>query len=94
VIAGVVVGVALANRALTPTPTCASGKLNIDGSTAFALVVNEIATEYEQDCPGAQITVRSDGSVQGLSDLERNSGKTPVIAMYDGCPRSLPTRSS
>jgi ABC-type phosphate transport system substrate-binding protein len=89
-VAGTVVGVALANRALTPTPTCASGKLNIDGSTAFAPIVNEVATEYEQDCPGAQITVRSDGSVQGLSDLERNSGKTPVIAMYDGLPPQPP----
>jgi ABC-type phosphate transport system substrate-binding protein len=89
-VAGTVVGVALANRALTPAPTCASGKLNIDGSTAFAPIVNEVATEYEQDCPGAQITVRSDGSVQGLSDLERNSGKTPVIAMYDGLPPQPP----
>jgi ABC-type phosphate transport system substrate-binding protein len=89
-LAGTVVGVALANRALTPTPVCASGKLDIDGSTAFAPVVNEVATEYEQHCPGAQITVRGVGSAAGLTDLEQNSGKTPVIAMYDGLPPQPP----
>lgn len=89
-VAGTVVGVALANRALTPAPVCASGKLDIDGSTAFAPVVNQVATEYERYCPGAQITVRGVGSAAGLSDLEQNSGQTPVIAMYDGLPAQPP----
>src|SRR5215475_1212988 len=41
-------GVALANRALTPSPACAAGKIEFDGSTAFAPIINEVATEYEQ----------------------------------------------
>lgn len=89
-VAGVIVGVALANQALTPTPVCASGKLTIEGSTAFAPVFTQVVTEYEQDCPGAQITVRGVGSVQGLQDLERDTGSTPIIAMYDGLPRQAP----
>lgn len=87
---GVVVGVAVANRALAPAPVCASGKADIEGSTAFAPVFNEVATEYEQDCPDAQITVRGVGSVQGLADLEQNTSTTPVIAMYDGLPEQAP----
>jgi ABC-type phosphate transport system substrate-binding protein len=89
-VAGTVVGVALANRALAPAPVCASGKLDIEGSTAFAPVFNEVATEYEQHCPGAQITVRGVGSVQGLKDLEQDPGSAPIIAMYDGSPKQAP----
>jgi phosphate transport system substrate-binding protein len=89
-VVGVVGGVKIANRALTPSPACARGKLDIDGSTAFAPVFNEVATEYEQDCPGAQITVQGVGSIQGLADLERNTSSTPIIAMYDGVPLQPP----
>jgi len=89
-VAGVVIGVTLANRALAPAPVCASGQVEIEGSTAFAPVFNQVATEYEQHCPGAQITVRGTGSVQGLTDLEQNQGTTPLIAMYDGLPEQPP----
>jgi len=34
--------------------------------------------------------VRGTGSVQGLTDLEQNQGRTPVIAMYDGLPEQPP----
>jgi phosphate transport system substrate-binding protein len=86
---GVAGGVALANRALTPAPTCAPGQINFAGSTAFAPIMNEVATEYEQDCPQAQITISAVGSSEGLSDLE-HAGKTPVVAMSDGLPQQLP----
>jgi phosphate transport system substrate-binding protein len=86
---GVAGGVALANRALEPSPTCAQGAIDFDGSTAFAPVMNEVATEYEQDCPQAQITIRAVGSAEGLSDLEGGSS-TPVVAMSDGLPQHLP----
>ena len=86
---GVTGGVALANRALTPAPTCAPGHVDFDGSTAFAPIMNEVATEYQQDCPEAQITVRAVGSDKGLSDLE-HANKTPVVAMSDGLPQQLP----
>src|SRR5438552_8448536 len=81
---------ALANRARDPAPVCASGELDIEGSTAFAPVFNEVVTEYVQLCPGAHITVRGVGSGQGLADLEQNTSKTPMIAMYDGTPKQAP----
>jgi len=86
---GVAGGVALANRALTPAPTCAPGKIDFDGSTAFAPIMNEVATEYVQDCPQAQITIRAVGSAAGLADLAHKS-KAPVVAMSDGLPQRLP----
>jgi len=88
-VVGVAGGVALANRALTPAPTCAAGKIDFDGSTAFAPIMNEVATEYEQDCPQAQITIRAVGSAEGLADLA-HSNKTPVVALSDGLPQQLP----
>ena len=84
-------GVALANRALTPAPACAPGKVEFDGSTAFAPIINEVATEYEQDCPQAQITVRAIGSAEGLTALRHGSNETPVVAMLDGQPQGLPS---
>jgi phosphate transport system substrate-binding protein len=86
---GVAGGVALANRALTPAPTCAPGTIDFDGSTAFAPIMNEVAAEYQQACPQAQITIRAVGSADGLADLERRD-KTPVVAMSDGLPQQLP----
>jgi ABC-type phosphate transport system substrate-binding protein len=88
-VCGVTGGVALANRALTPSPTCAPGKIYFDGSTAFAPIMNEVATEYEQDCPQARIAIHAVGSADGLADLARNL-KTPVVAMSDGLPQTLP----
>lgn len=89
-VAGVGAGVALANRALTPAPVCASGSLEVEGSTAFAPVANQVASEYEQDCPAAQITVRAIGSGDGLSALETRTGGPPIIAMHDGLPPQPP----
>jgi ABC-type phosphate transport system substrate-binding protein len=84
-------GVALANRALAPAPVCAPGKVDFDGSTAFAPIINEVATEYEQDCPQAQIAVRAIGSSEGQTVLQQGNNETPVVAMLDGQPRGLPS---
>jgi phosphate transport system substrate-binding protein len=86
---GVAGGVALANRALTPAPTCAQGKVDFDGSTAFAPIMNEVATEYQQDCPEAQVTINAVGSAEDLAELAHRNN-TPVVAMSDGLPQSLP----
>lgn len=34
--------------------------------------------------------MRGVGSVQGLKDLEQNTGPAPIIAMYDGLPKQAP----
>ncbi|HVT67851.1 MAG TPA: substrate-binding domain-containing protein [Trebonia sp.] len=87
---GVIVGVKIANRGLAVSPVCGRGQLTIEGSTAFAPIFNQVVTEYEQLCSGAQITVRAVGSIAGLSDLKAASDKSSVIAMYDGLPTDDP----
>jgi hypothetical protein len=78
------------NDGNTPHPACGSGSLGIEGSTAFAPIINQVATEYERYCTQAHITISAVGSAQGLTDLEH--GK-PVLAMYDGDPPSPPASS-
>src|SRR5262249_29646920 len=58
---------------------------------AFAPIINEVATEYEQDCPQAQIAVRGIGSAEGLTALRQQRSGTPVVAMLDGQPQGLPS---
>ena len=84
-------GVWLTGRTLTPAPQCAGGTLQLDGSTAFAPIAKQVATEYEQDCQGEQpqITVDAMGSVAGLQALS-GAGSGQVIAMYDGLPSPPP----
>lgn len=85
VVVGVLIGVQAVTGANTPSATCAAGTLNIDGSTAFAPVANQVATDYERLCgPSVSITVNADDSDKGLGDLKSNKSTTPVIAMYDG----------
>jgi phosphate transport system substrate-binding protein len=60
---------------------CATGHITIDGSTAFEPAVYEIAGDYHQACPGANITVNGNGSIAGINAL--NSGAADA-AMFDG----------
>lgn len=52
-------------------PSCVSGTLNIDGSTALQPLVEAVAQDYMQYCPGAIITVGGGASKTGLADVER-----------------------
>ncbi|SOD58571.1 phosphate ABC transporter substrate-binding protein, PhoT family [Streptomyces zhaozhouensis] len=79
---------------------CASGELALTGSTAFAPVLEEAATAYEDTCPGSRITVTADGSANGLNALEsagreHERGEPSMLAFSDGPkgdghPRLLP----
>ncbi|WP_131765047.1 substrate-binding domain-containing protein [Candidatus Protofrankia californiensis] len=77
-------------RNVPPPIGCATGKLTVIGSTAFAPVAREIAEKYESDCPDSKITVNPHGSNEGIQELaeaggESASGSSPaVIAVYDG----------
>jgi ABC-type phosphate transport system substrate-binding protein len=88
-VAGATAGASLNNHVVTPTAKCGEGTLTIEGSTAFAPIMTLVATEYEQQCPNAQITVTGNGSGQGLTELEHGDNP-PGIAMYDGTPVPLP----
>jgi ABC-type phosphate transport system substrate-binding protein len=76
-------GVALANRALTPAAACADGHVTIQGSTAFAPIANQVATAFNQSCPGATFTVRAVGSGTGFTELQKAPDATE-IALSDG----------
>ncbi|MFD4996533.1 substrate-binding domain-containing protein [Streptomyces buecherae] len=69
-------------------PVCASGELVIDGSTAFAKPMRAIANDYQKQCPGAEIEVRANGSLNGLRNLSHAGREDPdrqpaFIAMSD-----------
>nr|WP_157166522.1 substrate-binding domain-containing protein [Streptomyces typhae] len=74
---------------------CASGELTVVGSTAFRPVVEELKEKYEDDCPGASITVSAHGSTAGIRELNREGARyarkhkksPPMIALSDG-PKS------
>lgn len=55
-------------------PSCVSGTLNIDGSTALQPLVEAMAQSYMQHCSGALITVGGGASKTGLTDVEQGHG--------------------
>jgi phosphate transport system substrate-binding protein len=68
---------------------CASGSLELQGSTAFAPAAESIATQYMDSCHGAHITVSGIGSVSGLNELAGEGAHNPKqaasqVAMSDG----------
>ncbi|SEM44558.1 PstS family phosphate ABC transporter substrate-binding protein [Streptacidiphilus jiangxiensis] len=87
-IAVLTLGVRIGNDALTPTASCAEGRLTLQGSSAFAPVANQVRNSYRQLCGnGVTIDISADGSDRGLGDLER-SHSSGTIAMSDGLPAS------
>jgi phosphate transport system substrate-binding protein len=50
--------------------TCMQGSITADGSTALAPLAKAVATDYQKQCSGANITVNLGGSKTGLSDVE------------------------
>jgi phosphate binding protein len=68
---------------------CASGKLTVEGSTAFAPVVTIVANEYDRTCGSAHVTVVANGSINGLRAVA-NAGAAGAkaaageLAMSDG----------
>jgi ABC-type phosphate transport system substrate-binding protein len=87
---GLAVGITIANKALTPTPHCASGQLQLEGSTAFAPIATIAKNAYEQQCPNAHIAVAPVGSGNGLQQFGNALGPARELAMVDGPPESTP----
>lgn len=88
ILMGLLCGLLIRNSGPADNPVCASGKLTIDGSTAFTEPMEVIAEDYEKQCPGADIDVRSNGSLNGLKNLnqagqEHPDHNPPFIAMSD-----------
>ncbi|ABW15590.1 putative phosphate binding ABC transporter [Parafrankia sp. EAN1pec] len=79
-----------------PPIGCATGRLTVNGSTAFAPVVQEIASRYESDCPDSDITVEARGSNEGALRLveagESEKGSPAMIVIHDGARSQLDAR--
>ncbi|ARQ72455.1 phosphate ABC transporter substrate-binding protein [Streptomyces marincola] len=79
---------------------CATGSLTVTGSTAFEPVLSDAADLYGDTCPGADISIETDGSAAGVAELDRagredEDGSPAMIAFSDGpkdegLPRLLP----
>ncbi|MEO3751563.1 substrate-binding domain-containing protein [Streptomyces sp. B6B3] len=89
-------GVSLADEDAAPLD-CATGDLTVVGSTAFAPVLREAAAAYHGTCPDAGIDVRTEGSSEGLMELDAagESRSDALLAFTDGAkdgdfPRLLP----
>ncbi|GAC1380960.1 MAG: hypothetical protein NVSMB33_07400 [Ktedonobacteraceae bacterium] len=60
--------------AATPTPSlvvCASGTLSIDGSPTMEPLLQQIANDYQQQCPAFTIVLNGSGSRAGLNALQQ-----------------------
>jgi ABC-type phosphate transport system substrate-binding protein len=66
--------------------SCATGSLNIEGSSAFAPIIGNIAGEYTRLCHGAAITAQSTGSINGVRSLGTLAlaGKDKLAVLSDG----------
>jgi phosphate transport system substrate-binding protein len=51
----------------SPVATCATGSINIDGSSAIKALVQSAADEYQKNCPGSTITVAASNSSTGVT---------------------------
>ncbi len=69
-----------ATTATSKGPTCATGSLQVTGSTALQPLVTAVAKSYQTKCSGANITVNGGGSGTGLKNVSDGSSQ---IGMSD-----------
>jgi ABC-type phosphate transport system substrate-binding protein len=72
-----------------PLASCATGALDVYGSTAFAPLTDQIARSYVKACPRARISVSPRPSLQAIRNLDsagsgKPGGAERQIAMSDG----------
>ncbi|MBK0868940.1 substrate-binding domain-containing protein [Saccharopolyspora sp. HNM0986] len=80
---GALIGTSLFGVITREPAHCASGEVQITGSSAFLPIVEEIADEYEKDCSGAKINVAPTSSIDGLDALRNaRSDSAPDRAVF------------
>ncbi|MEV0278251.1 substrate-binding domain-containing protein [Streptomyces sp. NPDC050610] len=89
ILVGLLGGLQLSGSDSPPRSECASGRLTVTGSSAFARLTSLISTAYERQCPGAEITVTESASLTALQELnslggKAHSGAPARIAVSDG----------
>lgn len=93
---------ALSDTSTTPPPTasaspaCATGSVQLVGSSAFLPIARDAADAYMHDCPGTTISVSDGDSAYGLSRVRDavasgSASAGSMIAMYDGLPSATAT---
>ena len=90
VVTALVLVLTLVYRPTDPSVACASGHLQIEGSSVFMPVMKAIADEYMKTCGDAkQITPEANGSLEGVRRMMQadpaKSGE--IIALSDGKSR-------
>ena len=85
-----------ATLAASGPPVCATGSLQLVGSTAFLPIAAVAAEAYMHDCQGATINVSDGDSAYGLSQVQGKvaagaASAGSMIAMYDGSPAASDT---
>jgi phosphate transport system substrate-binding protein len=76
---GVQAGITFSQGAALPT-YCASGKLALEGSTAFAPTARVISAAYTSVCRGASISVAGIATFNGLNAVASQNGADPPSA--------------
>ncbi|MEU2787512.1 substrate-binding domain-containing protein [Streptomyces sp. NPDC007100] len=77
ILVGLLGGLLLNGHPATAGGECATGRLTVDGSSAFAPPMREIAQQYEARCRGAEIEVAESGSLAGLGRLSKAGKSAP-----------------
>jgi ABC-type phosphate transport system substrate-binding protein len=80
---------------LQPPDNCASGRLQIIGSTAVEPTMKELRSAYAAECTQADITIAANGSRSGTRALNETGARDPatagqLIAMSDGPAEDSP----
>jgi phosphate transport system substrate-binding protein len=97
---GIQAGITFSQAPMLPS-YCASGRLDLSGSTAFAPTAHQIASAYTAACHGADISVSAIATFNGLNAVAAQVGAAPTraadppaeqVAMSDGpAPGGYPT---
>ncbi|MBF6348925.1 substrate-binding domain-containing protein [Nocardia flavorosea] len=66
---------------------CATGRLTVVGSTAFARVVEEAGDLYERTCPGSDIDYEFEGSERGMARVDDARGADGTLLAIGDAPK-------
>ncbi|MEU6959046.1 substrate-binding domain-containing protein [Streptomyces chrestomyceticus] len=78
ILVGLLAGLLLNGPTVVASAECATGRLTVDGSSAFAPPMREVARQYTARCRGAEIQVVESGSLSGLGRLNRAGRSAPA----------------
>ena len=90
---GIQSGITFGQAAASPS-SCGSGQLALEGSTAFAPVAEQIATEYRGTCHAAAISVSAIATFNGLNAVNSSGDVRASASSSAGHSTSSPSSAS